>query len=839
MIKATGIAVAQARKARAIFVAGLMSLVLAACGGGAQTVDNPLPQNPGGPTQITYNGLNGPRDIQVNAFLQSFWTPMQNAATCGNCHNETTGQTPMFARFDDINMAFDDAVTVADLAVPSLSRLVTKVGSGHNCWLGDDQACGDIMTTWIENWAGATSGGGGRQIVLTPPASVDPGDSKNYANATAENFRDMVYTPYLEPYCSGCHSSSGIGQSPLFAESGAVDSYLSAYEAAKPRMDLDDPASSRFVLRLSPEFHNCWTQSCTSDAANMQAAIQAFANTVPVTSIDPALVNSKALRLVDGTVASGGNRYEAAQIGLWEFKTGSGTTAYDTSGVTPALDLTLSGEYEWFGGWGITINNGRAQGSTSASAKLHDRIRLTGEYSIEAWVVPANVTQEMARIVTYSAGDTARNFSLQQTLYNYDFLHRSTTTGGNGDNPQLSTPDADEVLQATLQHVVATFSAIDGRSIYVNGELVSQGDPAAPGTLVDWDDTFAFVLGNEAGGNGLWQGTLRMVAVHEYALTPAQIQQNFDVGVGEKFFLLFSIEDIINVPTAYILFEVAQFDSYAYLFTRPHFITLDPTQSPEGIPIQGMRIGINGAEVDKSQSYANLDTNLSASLFQELGQPLSDLGAVMPLEKGPADDEFFLTFDLLGTEQYARTVDPPLVITEGDLPPAQRVGVRTFDEINATMSTVTGVSPEDNAVDVTFQSLRQSMPATEAPAAFLSSHQVAIAQLAIEYCNALIENRGTVPAAAYFPGFDFNAAPATAYANRDAFITPLLDNIMGVAVMTQPDFMQVRDELGFINASGSHPGDLIDRLIAGGTDTRSIAKGTCAAVLGSAVTLVQ
>ena len=112
----------------------------------------------------------------------------------------------------------------------------------------------------------------------------------------------------------------------------------------------------------------------------------------------------------------------------------------------PALDLTLSGEYEWFGGWGVTISDGRAQGATSASAKLHDRIRLTGEYSIEAWVVPANVTQEMSRIVTYSAGDTARNFSLNQTLYNYDFLHRSTTTGANGDQPQLSTPDADEVL---------------------------------------------------------------------------------------------------------------------------------------------------------------------------------------------------------------------------------------------------------------------------------------------------------------------------------------------------------------------------------------------------------
>jgi hypothetical protein len=842
MNKATGIAVAQARKARSIFAASLMALVMTACGGGAQTVDNPLPQNQGGPTQIVYNGVNGPRDAEVNAFLQNFWTPMQNSATCGNCHIENgTGPTP-FARFDDINMAFDAAVTKVDLGVPGLSELVSKVGSGHNCWLTDDNACADIMTTWIENWSGATSGGGGRQIVLTPPPSVDPGDSKNYADATAENFRDLVYTPYLEQYCAGCHSSGApTAQSPYFAESGAVDSYLAAYEAAKSKMDLNDPAASRFVVRLDPEFHNCWTTSCTDDSDAMLAAVTAFSNTVPITQLDAALVNSKALRLVDGTVASGGNRFESAQIGLWEFKTGNGTTAFDTSGVAPALDLTLSGEYEWFGGWGITINNGRAQGSTSDSRKLHDRIRVTGEYSIEAWVVPANVTQEMSRIITYSAGETARNFSLNQTLYNYDFLHRSTTTGGNGDAPQLSTPDDDEVLQATLQHVVATYSAVDGRKIYVNGvDVTPAGDPAAPGTLVDWDDTFAFVLGNEAGGNGLWQGTLRMVAIHEFALTQAQAQQNFDVGVGEKFFLLFSIEDIINVPTAYILFEVAQFDSYSYLFATPHFITLDPAQNPEGIPIQGMRIGVNGTEVDKSQTYANMDDTLSASLFGELGQPLSDLGAVIPLERGAADDKFFLTFDLLGTESYARTSAPPLVITESNLPPAERFGVRTFDEINATMAAVTGVDPEDTAVDMTFQSLRQSMPAIESPSAFLSSQQVANAQLAIEYCNALIEDRGAISSAAYFPGFDFNAAPAAAFANRDAFITPLVDNVMGFAILTQPDFMDVRDELGFAAGGAGHPGDLIDRLINGNaTDTRSIAKGTCAAVLGSAVTVVQ
>ena len=444
----------------------------------------------------------------------------------------------------------------------------------------------------------------------------------------------------------------------------------------------------------------------------------------------------------------------------------------------------------------------------------------------------------MARIVTYSAGDADRNFTLQQTLYNYDFRHRSDNTGANGD-PALSTPDAAEVLQATLQHVVATYDPVEGRKIYVNGVLETQADPVATAPINGWDDTYAFVLGNEAGGNGLWQGTLRLVAVHNRALTQAQIQQNFDVGVGEKFFLLFSIEDIINVPTAYILFEVAQFDSYGYLFTQPHFLTLDFNQQPSGIPIQGMRIGLNGTEVPISQTYANLSDTLDAALFQELGQPLSNLGAVMPLERGPDADEFFLTFDLLGAQQYVRTDDPALVITPSDLPPAQRIGVRTFDEINATMSAVTGVSTEEGSVDTTFQGLRQSLPAIETPEAFLSSHQVAVAQLAIQYCDALMEDRGSISTAAYFPGFDFNAAPAAAFANRDALIQPLVDGIMGFAIQTQPDYVVVRDELGYVLSDGIRPDNLIDRLIAGGTNTRSISKGACAAVLGSGVMLVQ
>ena len=145
------------------------------------------------------------------------------------------------------------------------------------------------------------------------------------------------------------------------------------------------------------------------------------------------------------------------------------------------MDLHLSGDVKWVGGWGLNFSGGKAQASTASSAKLARPDQATGEYSIEAWVAPGNVVQEDMRIVSYSGGLTSRNFALGQTMYNYDFFNRSSNTDANGE-PGLSTPNADEVLQATLQHVVATFDPVEGRKIYVNGELEAQLDPAPGGT---------------------------------------------------------------------------------------------------------------------------------------------------------------------------------------------------------------------------------------------------------------------------------------------------------------------------------------------------------------------
>jgi hypothetical protein len=441
---------------------------------------------------------------------------------------------------------------------------------------------------------------------------------------------------------------------------------------------------------------------------------------------------------------------------------------------------------------------------------------------------------------------TNRNFNLGQTMYNYDFFNRTNLTSANGD-PQLSTPDADEVLQASLQHVVATFHPVNGRRIYVDGTLVAQLDPAPGGAITSWDSSYAFVLGNEVSSNRMWNGVIRLVAIHNRALTPAQIQQNFDAGVGEKFFLMFSVEHLSNINDSFIVVEAAQFDSYGYLFREPFFISLDGTAQPAGLDIRGMRVGLNGAEARVGQAFSYLDTQITSTLYSAAtGQTLLNLGTVLPLEKGPDEDEFFLTFDTIGSNIFNRPPPPvPPASTPQDLVPASVIGVRTFDEISATMSAITGVSQNDPGVRAAFDEVRQSMPAIPTLEAFVSSHQAAIGSLAIEYCHALMEN--TTLRTSTFPGFDFNSTPAAAFANENALFDPLLNRVLGLTQLAhQPDKNTARTELSqLVNGHPSDPArpGLRNALPAGESNnadrTQNIAKAVCAAVAGSAAMLVQ
>jgi hypothetical protein len=892
-------------------VLALGALMSACDSGSVGTTSNPNLSGNGG-NRFVYTGPPA-NSIEISNFQFYLWRNVIDPTRCGGCHNSeaSSPETPLFFDTSNVNLAYAETVardpSLLDMSTvnPVNTVFVQKLLNTHACWETNSAICATLIEGWIDDWKNAANGGvASRQINLTAPAVIrDPGDAKSFpataftVGTNGTSFATTVY-PLLvgtdagfnatHTNCQRCHDENAPppAQAPFFANDARSDNsgIEAAYQAAKSKMNIDSPADSRFVARLL-EGHNFWNEQ-VADAALMTNRITAFANGIAPTSIDPTLVTSKALTLPEGIVASGGNRAETNQFALWEFKTGRDRTAFDTSGVGNSINLTLLGSVTWVGGYGLEFSGGRAQADTVASDKIFTYLQDTGEYAIEAWVIPSNVSQEDANIVSYSGGDLTRNFTLGQNMYNYEAYNRvaavpPASPAPNGD-PFLTTGENGlEIAQASLQHVVVNYDPLDrvgngaGRSIYVNGvQVPGLTDPVPSPTSINavWDDSFAFILGNETSGNRPWMGQVKMVALHSRALSLQEITDNFDVGVGQKFFLLFHVGDIpegigldTGNPNSFIMFEVAQFDSYSYLFNKPTFINLDPAWTPPAnINIRGLRIGINGKEALAGQAFASLDTAVTAAAYDPaLGQQLSPMGTIISLEKGPDLDEFFLTFeDFNGdTKTFADIV--PSVAADPDDPASpveSDIGMRTFEEINSTIAEITGVPVTNAAVKSVYDDYIQQLPTVEAIDAFLPSHQMAIAQLALTSCSELVDGRGSILPAAYFPGFNFGNSSQSAFdaqGERDAIIEPLLTRAMNVDqvtpannLMSQPVELEVADLLSSPASQSLDTGqnivaydslitEMLSDLVDTPARTEQIVKAVCAVATGGAVMLVQ
>jgi hypothetical protein len=830
------------RAARALTLATALAglALLGACSaGGPATTVNQLSSPPTNSAD-NYTGP-PPANADVQAFKLSFWTNVTPSNRCGGCHH-AGGQSPQFARTDDVNLAYQAALPLVNLTNPSQSTFVLKVGGGHNCWVADPSACAATMLVWIQGWIGAGSSSTTSVTLVAPPVQ-SPGGGKQFPASSAA-FQATVY-PLLTQFCSGCHTpNSATAQQPYFADSNPDAAYL----AAQPKINLSQPNQSRFYERLATEFHHCWVTpqsngapDCPGSAAAMLAAITTFANGIGVTPIDPALVVSNAVTLTQGTIAAGGARYEANLVAKYMFETGQGGTAYDTSGVTPAADLTLSGNVTWAGGWGITLGmGGKAQASTSASQKFANMIQGSGEYTLETWVAPANVTQKDAYIVSYSGSNTTRDATLGQAVTQYQGMARSSTTDTNG-MPALLTTTTDGAAQAALQHVVLTYDPVAGQKIYVNGVYTGDADPSKGGTFANWDSTFALVLGNETTGQRQWQGTIKFVAIHNRALTPAQIQQNFAAGVGQKYFLLFGVSQLTGVPQSYILFQGAQYDTYSYLFAQPKFITLNSTATiPANLKLSGMRIGVNGQLAQSGQSFTSVSATLGGSAYTAAnGQLLSNLGGVVPATLGPGNDLFFLAFDQLGSNVHPY-VEPPVTIPTlaPTTTPQPDVGVTTFERANHTMAKITGVPFTNPTVFASYSTSQQSLPSSPLISAFVSSQQTALGQLAGAYCTQLVNTPAYRDA--FFVGVSagtWNSLASSFFnsgANRAIVETALVKNAVGMN--------------GGVNVSPATATAVTNELEAllprvyGLNPAATVAMATqaaCTAVLGSAAVTLQ
>jgi len=630
------------------------------------------------------------------------------------------------------------------------------------------------------------------------PAPVDPTTPTTTPPTTdVAAFQQTLYPHLRDPQnlCVGCH---GATQIPTFA----VADVMTAYNVitTQQKVDLVNPQLSRVYLRPAVDRHNCGgNAACDAIAADFLAAIQQWAQLRPAQPPPTQQALMSAVTSFSQGMGSSNGRADANAVAVFTFSEGAGTTTTDKAGQ---ITLQLTGT-QWVQG-GLKNVSGKAQASAADSQKLFNAINPAGQFSVEAWIIPDNLTQTgPARIVSYSNGTATRNFMLGQNATDYRGRARTSVSNANGD-PQLDGANPD--VATALQHVVLTFDPAVGRKLYVNGQLSAQ--ETAPATLA-WTNDQTFVLGNETSNDRLWMGTFELVAIHKKALSAAEVQQNFAAGAGGLVTLSFDVSSIVGAQ-AHVDVLAAPLDAKSYLFAKPTFV------GPANTRVKNIRIAVNDSVPVAAQTFRRVDTTVSAS-----GTELSALGAVVPSALGPDMDKFHLEFEALGTKVgLAETVPPSSPPAPAPDVPEPALGVRSFSQIDATMAALTGISIGATNVQTLYTDVRDSLPATANLLAFGTSQQVAIQRLATTYCGEIVTNATTCS------GF-FGACTIGATAQGQIADT-VYDKLLGTNLASQPDKASVHTELvKMMNDLGCTNG-------CTGTTAQTALQATCAATLSSA-----
>jgi len=255
-----------------------------------------------------------------------------------------------------------------------------------------------------------------------------------------------------------------------------------------------------------------------------------FSLTVRV--VDPGGLSDAAAVTVD-VLPDTPDRVTDGLVVLYTFDAGGGTVVADVSGVGPSCDLVIDdlGAVTW-GDSTLTIDSSTILTVDGSSTKVNTSIKASNALTLEAWITPANATQDgPARIMTLSADPLSRHFTIGQGLWGsqpsdrIDVRLRTTATSANG-QPSLTT--APGTLDATLTHVVYTRDAAGAAAIYIDGDAIAAA--TVGGDLSNWDTTFSFALANELTGDRPWLGTYHLAAVYSDALTAEEVIQNFEAG---------------------------------------------------------------------------------------------------------------------------------------------------------------------------------------------------------------------------------------------------------------------------------------------------------------------
>lgn len=295
---------------------------------------------------------------------------------------------------------------------------------------------------------------------------------------------------------------------------------------AASTVDLDASASQDIDGSIVSYAWNFGDGSTANGAltSHTYAALGNFTVILTLTDDDGAV--STATQTV--TAYPAGGRSTTDLVALYQFDEGTGNQVLDVSGVGTPLNLTIAnpGNVSWLTGGGLSVNSATTIASTTSGAKITTAAQASNELTVEAWVKPANTSQNgPARMVSLSSNTSDRNFTLGQQNSQYSGRIRSTTTGNNG------TPDGNTgnvVSTTNLQHVVMTRNAAGQWLIYLDGQVAYSG--TRTGNFSNWSGNYFFALANELTNDRPWLGELHLVAVYSSSLSAAEVNQHYTVG---------------------------------------------------------------------------------------------------------------------------------------------------------------------------------------------------------------------------------------------------------------------------------------------------------------------
>lgn len=212
---------------------------------------------------------------------------------------------------------------------------------------------------------------------------------------------------------------------------------------------------------------------------------------------------------------------------LYTFRENGGGLIRDVSGTGLPLDLRIrTRRGATWSDSGLTVKPRPRITSVSPATKIIEACGKSGEATLEAWVTPANGSVSFdGAIVAISRDIPSRNLTLVQVRDRYEISLRTSTTDSQG-RPVLTTGPGSTPTELT--HVVYVRSADGTERLYVNGTERASG--TRPGTLASWDAAYPLTLGDEVTEERPWEGTYRMVALYDRALSAEDVAHNFRMG---------------------------------------------------------------------------------------------------------------------------------------------------------------------------------------------------------------------------------------------------------------------------------------------------------------------